>query len=119
MAVQILEHPSDGDRAIVLVTATESGGELFRFQYIARGVTAGPANHVHARQEERVEVLTGTVRCRVGGHERELRPGESITIPAGVPHAVWNAEPTGSSAIGEFRPALEAQAMLEAYFAAA
>jgi mannose-6-phosphate isomerase-like protein (cupin superfamily) len=134
-AERILEHPVWGDRLIVLVSAEESGGELFRFEYVshpgrssvwpsrvspaARAATPAPDDHVHAEQEERVLVLAGTLRCRVAGREHLLGAGQSLIVPAGVPHAVWNAGASGSRSIGEFRPARDTQAMLEAYFVAA
>jgi mannose-6-phosphate isomerase-like protein (cupin superfamily) len=131
MAARILQHPVWGDRLIVLVSAEESSGELFRFEYIARpgrssvwparpspGAPA-PGDHVHAEQEERIEVLAGTLRCRVAGQERALGAGECLVIPPGVPHAVWNADASGSRSIGEFRPARDSQAMFEEQFTAA
>jgi quercetin dioxygenase-like cupin family protein len=117
MASRVLEHPGLGDRVTVLVTPEESAGALLRIEYLARGVTPPPGDHTHLEQEERVQVVAGTVRCRVGGEDRTLRPGESVTIPCGTPHAVWNEDPSGSCAIGEFRPALDTLATLEAHFA--
>ena len=41
--------------------------------------------------EERHEVLSGTLRGRVGGQERDYAEGERVVGPAGVPHAWRNA----------------------------
>jgi quercetin dioxygenase-like cupin family protein len=119
MAPRILEHPIRKDRVTILAAPEESSGELLRIEYLARAVTPPPPDHVHPAQEERVEVVAGTVRCRVGGEDRVLRPGEAVIIPPGVPHAVWNDDPSGSRSIGEFRPALDMLAMLETDFGAA
>ena len=132
MAPRILQHPVWGDRLIVLVSAAESAGELFRFEYISHPgrssvwparvcpfTQTAPDDHVHLEQEERVEVLAGTLRCRVAGREHVLVPGESMVIPPGVPHAVWNADPSGSRSLGEFRPARDTEAMFQTYFVAA
>jgi quercetin dioxygenase-like cupin family protein len=118
MASRILEHPILGDRVTVLVAPEDSSGELLRIEYLARGVTPPPGDHVHPAQEERVQVLAGTVRCRVSGEERVLYPGDTLIVPTGTPHAVWNDDPAGSRSIGEFRPALDTLAALEAYFTA-
>jgi len=45
-----------------------------------------PPLHVHPTQEERYEVLSGTMIVTEDGVEHTLRPGESRTIPPGVPH---------------------------------
>jgi quercetin dioxygenase-like cupin family protein len=115
MAVKLQERQVLGDRVIVLVSAEESSGALFRFEYVARAVTPSPRDHIHTQQEERVEVIEGTVRCRVAGVEYALRRGEKMTIAPGIPHAVWNDDPRGSRSIGEYRPAMNAQAMFRGY----
>ena len=111
MATTLSERPIAQDRVIVLTSADDSAGELFRFEYLARRVARPPRDHIHAEQEERLEVIEGSVRCRVGGVEHLLRPRQAIVIPPGIPHAVWNDDPRGSRAIGEFRPAMDAQEM--------
>lgn len=115
MADKLQELGVPRDRVIVLVSAEESSGALFRLEYIARAVTPAPRDHIHTEQEERVEVIEGTLRCRVAGVEHALRRGEKMTIAPGIPHAVWNDDPRGSRSIGEYRPAMNAQAMFRGY----
>ena len=109
MATTVSERPIAQDRVIVLTSAEDSAGELFRFEYLARRVAGPPRDHMHPQQEERLEVIEGSVRCRVAGVEHVLRPKQAIVIPPGIPHAVWNDDPRGSRSIGEFRPAMDAQ----------
>jgi quercetin dioxygenase-like cupin family protein len=54
-----------------------------------------PPKHYHPNQEERFEVLSGSVRARVGESDRILNAGDELVIPRGVPHQMWNpsAEP--------------------------
>lgn len=118
MAAKVLTQPSSGDSLIVLTTTEESAGALFRFEYVSRAATPAPSDHLHTVQEERLEVLTGSLRCRVGDEERELGAGDHVVIPPGVPHAIWNPDGAEARAIGEYRPALDTQAMLETYFTA-
>jgi quercetin dioxygenase-like cupin family protein len=115
MTVRVQERQLPRDRVIVLVSAEESAGALFRFEYLARDVTPSPRDHIHTQQEERLEVIEGTLRCRVAGVEYALGKGEKITIAPGTPHAVWNDDPSGSRSIGEYRPAMNAQAMFRGY----
>jgi quercetin dioxygenase-like cupin family protein len=118
MSHKVLVSRDSEDRLIVLVGTVESAGERFRFEYVARSASPPPPSHVHADQEETIEVLEGTLACRIEGEVRLLGPGDSVVIPPGEPHAVWSPDPSGSRSIGEFRPARDTQAMFERYFAA-
>ncbi len=113
---RVLRAPTSGDQLIILIDTKESRGEAFRFEYVARSVSPSPPDHVHKDQEERVDVLAGKISCRIAGIERELGPGETLTIPRGIPHAVWSADSRGSRSIGEFRPAKNTQAIFERFF---
>ena len=113
MATKLSQRPIARDRVIVLVSAEESAGELFRCEYIACEVSPAPRDHVHTQQEERLEVLEGTVRCRLAGTEHVLGRGQRMVIPPGTPHAVWNEDRLGSRSISEYRPAMNAQAMFK------
>ena len=56
----------------------------------SRGGDPPPA-HFHPEQDERFEVLAGELRAKVDGRERTLRPGDTLEIPRGTPHQMWNA----------------------------
>jgi mannose-6-phosphate isomerase-like protein (cupin superfamily) len=75
--------------------------------------------HTHPYQESGGRVLSGTVRFSVRGEERDVGPGESITIPAGIPHHFWIPGEEEAHWIGTFRPALNIGAFFETYFALA
>ena len=119
MAVKTSEHHATRDRVIVMVSADDSLDALFQFEYICRTVTSAPEDHVHMAREERVEILEGTLHCRVSGQERILRRGEKMVIPAGTPHALWNEDPSGCRAIGEHRSDACTWATFEAHLAGA
>jgi quercetin dioxygenase-like cupin family protein len=113
------EHHAPGDRFIVTVSADESLGGLFQFEYICRTVTSAPNDHVHVTREESVEVLEGTLHCRAGGQERVLRAGERVVIVAGTPHALWNEDLSGCRAIAEHRRVAGAPTQFEDYLVGA
>ena len=50
-----------------------------------------PPAHLHPAQDERFEVLEGTMRARIGDLESELRAGDELAVPAGTVHQMWNA----------------------------
>lgn len=105
-AGDVIEHPVTGERITFLETADDTGGEYVRSELRVQphGFVAAP--HVHPRLEETFEILSGTFTFVVDGEERQVGPGEGASIPAGTPHAWWNAGEEEGVAIVEFRPAL-------------
>lgn len=47
----------------------------------------GLPEHRHAAEAETIHVLAGTFAMRVGGRDVQVGPGETVHVPAGVPHA--------------------------------
>ena len=76
----------------------------------------GVPEHVHPFQESGAEVISGSLRFRVGGEERSVKAGESITIPASTPHHFWNDGEEEAHSMQWFRPALNIDRFFESYF---
>ncbi len=81
----IIEHPVTGERIEFLTTAQDTGGESLRMELLVEPRGFAAAEHVHPRQDERFEILSGTLRYRVGGVEREAGAGDELVIPKGAP----------------------------------
>lgn len=109
----VIEHPSFGARMTFLETSGESNGELLRVEVVLPP-DFSMAEHVHPHQEERHEVLSGTLRARVGGQERDYKAGERVVGPPGVPHA-WRNPSTQEELriVSEHRPVSHMEHMLE------
>ena len=109
-----LVDPIAGERMIFRKTAKETDGELLQLDWIGKaGWKAGPL-HVHPYQEERFEVISGTLGSHVAGAERIHEAGEVVSAPSGSVHTVWNAG--GEEEVHapvEFRPALRTETVLE------
>jgi quercetin dioxygenase-like cupin family protein len=115
-AGDVIENPITGERITFLKTTRETNGELLRFKYIVPPRFYIP-EHIHPGQEERHEVLSGTLRGSVGGQERDYGEGERVVGPAGVPHAWKN--PSGEEElhfVSEIRPPLVFETLLETTF---
>jgi quercetin dioxygenase-like cupin family protein len=52
---------------------------------------SAPPSHLHPAQDEHFEVLEGELTTRVDGVERLLRAGDTLEIPRGAAHQMWNA----------------------------
>ncbi len=70
--------------------------------------------HVHPHQEERFTITSGEARFTVNGRERRARAGETLLVPAGVPHSEGNPGTGDIEGIVELRPALRAKEWHEA-----
>ena len=77
------------------------------------------AAHVHPSQEERFEVLRGSVGFRIGREKLVAGPGKRLTVPAGTPHKFWNAGDEVAHFVCEVRPALQFEALIETMFSLA
>jgi quercetin dioxygenase-like cupin family protein len=112
----VVEAPLFGARATFLETTEETNGELLRVEVVLPpGFSV--SEHVHPDQEERHNVVRGTLRAHVGGQERDYGEGEQAVGPPGVPHA-WS-NPSDSEdlcLVSEHRPALRMEYMLEGGF---
>lgn len=100
-------NPATGVRMIFRQTANDTGDELLQMDWIGKpGWKAGPP-HVHRYQEERFEVLSGTLGSHLAGIERIHEAGDVVVAPAGSVHTVWNAGQDDEEvhALVEFRPA--------------
>jgi mannose-6-phosphate isomerase-like protein (cupin superfamily) len=111
----IIEHLT-GERFEFQKTAEDTGGELLRIEALVEPRGFAAAEHVHPKQEERFEILSGRCRFRVEGVEREAGAGEEVVIPKGVRHVWENAGDEDLRMIIEFRPALRSEEFFESYF---
>ena len=114
---ETIEAPTMGHRITCLSSTVSTGGELLRFNFWMRGDASPPPLHVHPRQEERIEVLSGSVLSLSGGVRRVLGPGGTISTPPGEPHTVGPAGKDAVEMIVEFRPALGFERFAERTFA--
>jgi quercetin dioxygenase-like cupin family protein len=115
-AGDILEHPVTGERIIFRKTAKDTNGELLQAEIIMQPHGFVAAEHIHPIQEERFEVLAGSVKFRVSGVEKELQIGESAVVPPQTPHIWWNDSDQEAHVLAEVRPALRFEEFFETFF---
>ena len=112
----VIEHPVTGERIIFRKTAQETGGERMQADLIVQPHGFAAAEHIHPLQDEHFEVMSGGIRLRLNGTERDLHVGERTTVPAGAPHVWWNPSDAEARVEVELRPALDTESFFETFF---
>jgi mannose-6-phosphate isomerase-like protein (cupin superfamily) len=60
--------------------------------------------HLHPARDEHFEVRSGRLVAVVEGEQRGLGPGDTLQIPRGTPHKMWNAGHVTAIASWRTRP---------------
>ena len=118
-AGDMLENPITGERLLFRKTSSDTGGEAIVLETFVKLDGFVAAAHVHPYQEERFEILDGSVGFMLGGKEFVEGPGEKLTVPTGTPHRFWNAGEEEARFVCEVRPALQFEQLIETMFALA
>ncbi|HEX2980660.1 MAG TPA: cupin domain-containing protein [Anaerolineaceae bacterium] len=113
---QVIENPRTGQVMNFLLTGADTQGELLRIECTNAPIGVKEPEHIHPYQENRFEVLSGTLTLRIDGEERQVLSGEMISIPPNVPHYFWNATNENVHYLQEFRPALRSEYFFEILF---
>lgn len=99
-----IDDPLTGQHLTFTHTASDTRGASVRA--IVRLEPAGfVPRHLHLRQDEQLEVLTGSIRLHTGGTSRLLHAGDTATVPRRRVHRVANAGTTEASFVLEVLPA--------------
>jgi mannose-6-phosphate isomerase-like protein (cupin superfamily) len=112
-AGQILDNPVSGERITFRKTAADTGGELLEFDFELAADGQVPGKHVHPSQEERFEVLSGTMKFKMGRKTVIAEPGDVVTVPAGVSHKFENGGDEMAHMRVQVRPALQMERLFE------
>jgi quercetin dioxygenase-like cupin family protein len=87
------------------ITIRRSEPDVLEVEAVYGPAGKPPPAHLHPEQDEHFQVLDGALTARVAGEERTLGPGETIDIPRGTPHQMWNASSAETRVRWETRPA--------------
>jgi len=112
-----LDDPITGQHLTFVRTGPETEGELLRVE-VRLDAGGRVPGHAHLRQDERLEVIAGSVIARVGGRNHELRPGDSLDVPRRRLHAIRNAPENEARLLLDVRPARRMEQTMRTLFAA-
>ena len=114
-----IHNPITGERLVFRKTSRETGGQAVVIETFVQPNGFVAAAHVHPSQEERFEILRGSVGFKVGRKKLVAGPGQRLTVPAGTPHKFWNAGDDEAHFVCEVRPALQFESLVETMFSLA
>jgi mannose-6-phosphate isomerase-like protein (cupin superfamily) len=112
-AGQTIENPISGERITFRRTAADTDGEVLTFDLELSPDGNVPGMHVHPTQEERFEVVDGTMRFRRGFRKVIAKPGDVVVVPPRVRHKFQNGGDEEARVRVEVRPALRMEELLE------
>ena len=113
------ENPVTGERLVFKKTSADTSGEFVLFECFVKPSGFVAAAHVHPFQEERFQILEGSVMFRIDGQELAAEPGDAILVAAGRKHQFWNAGDEEVRFACEVRPALQFEQLIETMFSLA
>jgi len=111
-----ITNPRTGQRLRFLKTSQDNGGELLQIECFSTLSGVKEPEHIHPFQENRFEMISGSLMFCIAGKERQVNAGEVIAIPPSVPHFFWNGSDQEAHYIQEFRPALRSELFFETLF---
>ena len=111
---QTLENPASGERITFRRTSANTDGELLAIDLeLPAGRRVPGGQHIHPHQEERFEVVEGTMRFRMGRKRVVAGPGEVVVVPPGQKHDFANVGDGDALVRVEVRPALKMEQLFE------
>jgi quercetin dioxygenase-like cupin family protein len=81
-------NPAINDTATFIKTSEETNGEYTLIE-IDLGKSDGPPLHYHNAFSEKFQVQEGVLYVQVGKDKKVLNVGESVIVPAGIPHRFY------------------------------
>jgi quercetin dioxygenase-like cupin family protein len=111
---QTIENRASGERITFRQTAAETNGELVAVDLeLPQDARVPGGVHSHPLQQERFEVVKGTMRFSLGGERIIAGPGTVVVVPPGIPHDFANAGDGDALVRVEIRPALKMEQLFE------
>jgi quercetin dioxygenase-like cupin family protein len=108
-AGDVIDNPAALMRLRLVRTGAQTDGELLEMEATYEPGSIEPLEHFHPNQYEHFEILAGFMEAQVGGDRRTLSAGDSLDIPAGTVHAMWNGGGDQARVLWQTRPALRSE----------
>lgn len=112
-AGQVLENPVTGEKIVFRKTSADTGGKYVEIDLVLAPDGAVPGTHVHPKQVETFEVISGQMKFRLGLKKVKAGPGETVVVPAGAVHNFANDGDEPAHVRVTMEPALKMEELFE------
>jgi quercetin dioxygenase-like cupin family protein len=112
----VIENPITGEKIVFLQTAKDTNGEILKFDLFVQPGGFVPAEHIHPKQDEEFEVISGRLALFLKGEKTIGEKGFKTTVKAGTSHIWVNDGEDELHCRLLFRPALKWEQMFETMF---
>ena len=114
-AGDVLENPVTGEHVEFRRTAHETNGEALEYDLHFTPSGFVTQEHLHPRQSERHEVVSGKLGLHLEGRDQVLESGDAVVVPPGTPHRLFPVDGSQVHVLFELRPALRTEKLLETF----
>lgn len=108
-----IRNPKNGSSITFLQTAKDTGGQLLEMESTYDPHSKEPPPHYHPFQEENFTVLSGALTARIDGYLLILKKGDTLHIPKGKVHSMWNHSDVPATVNWRVQPALDTEYFFE------
>ncbi len=114
-----ITNNATGEVIEITRTAADTNGAYLELSLTAPAGFAEIPLHIHPRQEEVFQVISGQLGVEIDGKTRVLKPGDEGIIPAGAAHKWWVEGNEPLEFKGRITPALHFAELLDAIYRSA
>lgn len=104
-----------GQTYLFLQTAESTNGELLEIESVFAPFSKEPPRHYHPAQAEDFTILEGELSIKLDNKKIILKKGETLHVPPGQVHAMWNESATPAVANWQTRPAMNSEFLFETF----
>lgn len=109
-----IKNPMTGQQIRFIQTSKDTNGQVLEMESTYNAMSQEPVSHYHPFQDENFTVVSGQMTVRLDGQEKHtLQAGDTLQIPRGQIHSIWNASNRKTVVNWQVRPALNTEELLE------
>lgn len=108
-----IHNPKVGQTIRFLQTRKDTDGTLLEMEARYDPQSKEPAPHYHPHQAEDFTIVSGSMTVRMDGALRVLQAGDTLHIPQGKVHSMWNNSDAPAIINWKVQPAMETEYFLE------
>ena len=108
-----IHNSTTGQSYKFIQTAKSTNGEVLEMETAYDPHSKEPPAHYHPYQSEDFTIVSGEVTVRIGANENTLKQGDTLHVPPGDVHAMWNTSNEKAVVNWKVRPALKTEYLLE------